>query len=453
MVSQVDVSLGFRPFAHQRAAHALRLAIRFLVLVWHRRAGKTVFAIVELVVAALSCTRERGRYGYICPQLKQAKGVAWDYLKAFAKQIPHTVVNEAELWVEFPNGSRVRLFGADNPDSLRGFYFDGIVMDEVADMRPQVWGEIIRPALADREGWAIFIGTPKGVNLFSELYYRAQEEDGWGTDLRRASETGVLSDTELAKARVEMSEAQYAQEMDCDFAASAENVLLKLDQVLAAQKRTVPESEYFYAPKVLGVDVACYGKDRSAIVPRQGCVALKPEVHRGLDTMELASAVAMLADRWAAEVIFVDQTGIGAGTTHRLRQLGYNVIGVDFGGKPVDPRFENKRAEMWWTMADWVKTTGCLPNLPDLAKELTAPTYTYRNKRGRLQLESKDEMRARGLPSPDVADGLACTFHTPLAPRGLQLPKHLQRKDEQRGDYDPFARSGGDYDPYSERNT
>lgn len=416
-MSAVTVDLGFAPWPHQRAAHALHLMVRFLVLVWHRRGGKTRWCIVELVLAALGCTKERGRYGYIAPQLKQAKGIAWDYLQALARLVPGTVINQSELSVEFPNGARVRLFGADNPDSFRGLYFDGIVLDEVADMKPNVWGEILRPALADREGWAVFIGTPKGFNMFSELYFRALKgEQGWACDLRRHSDTNALNPAEVEQARREMTPSQFAQEMECDFNASVDNVLLLLTDVLAAQERSLAMRDYTYAPKVLGVDVARYGDDKSVLFPRQGLVAFKPKVLDQADTMTVAAAVCFQCDTFKPDAVFIDVGGIGAGVVDRCQQLGYRVVPVNFAGKPAQARFENKRAEMWWEMAGWVRQGGCLPSHPRLTQDLVAPTFTYANKAGRLQLESKDDMRARGLPSPDFGDALACTFFAPVVP-------------------------------------
>lgn len=435
-VRELRVDLGFVPFAHQRDAHALREANRNVVLVWHRRAGKTVFAVMELLLAAVECKRERGRYAYLAPFLRQARDVAWAYLRSYARQIPFTNINESELAIELPNGARVRLYGADNPDALRGLYYDGIVLDEVADMRPEVWGEIIRPALADRQGWALFIGTPKGVNLFSELYYRAQKgESGWAAQLKRASDTGVIPAAELDSARREMSPAQWAQEMECDFAAASDDVLIRLDDVLAAQQRSVRESEISFAPKILGVDVARYGGDRSVLFPRQGLAAMPPTVVRGEDTMAVAARVAHAIDRWSPDAVFVDGGGVGGGVIDRLRQLGHGVVPVDFGGKPIDQRMENKRTEMWWLMAEWVKS-GCLPELPELAQDLTALRYTYANARGKLQLESKDDLRARGLPSPDLADALALTFAAPVASRE-QARRAQQRV--QGANFDPFA--------------
>jgi hypothetical protein len=431
---QVLVELPFTPYPHQRAAHELRRRARFVVLVWHRRAGKTVWAIVELVLSALRTSRQRARYAYVAPLLKQAKAVAWDYLKHFARCIPGTAINESELAVTFPHGAQVRLYGADNPDALRGIYLDGAVLDEVADMKPEVWGEILRPALADRQGWSVFIGTPKGINLFSELYYRAERgEDGWASDLKRASDTGVLPAEEIEAARQEMSPAQFAQEFEVDFHAAVEDTLIRLDAVLEAQRRHVAKESYDFAPRVLGVDVARYGGDRSCIFPRQGLCAFQPRVLRGADTMQVAAQVAEMNERWKPDAIFVDAGGLGAGVVDRLRQLRVDVVPVDFGGRPTEARFENKRAEMWWALAEWLKSGGCLPDLQELQKDLCAPRYTFSNARGKVQLESKEAMRERGLPSPDVGDALALTFAFPVTPRHQRAATPVNR-----GEYDPF---------------
>ena len=193
---------------------------RFNVLVAHRRFGKTVFCINELIKKALECKLKDGRYGYLAPQLGQAKDIAWMYLKRYALVIPGATANEAELRVDFPNGARIRLYGAENPERMRGGYFDGIVLDEYAQIAPRVFPEIIRPMLADRQGWAIFIGTPMGENQFAEIYRLAQQDDVWFAALFKASETGVVPQVELDAARRMMTDDQYAREFECSFAAS-----------------------------------------------------------------------------------------------------------------------------------------------------------------------------------------------------------------------------------------
>jgi hypothetical protein len=144
-MSEQRVSTGYVPRPWQLEVH--NDLKRFSVLVVHRRGGKTVLAVNLLIDAALRCKKPMGRFGYIAPLLKQARQIAWDYVQHFTAEIPGMHYNQQAMVATFPNGARVSLFGADNPDSLRGLYFDGVVMDEVADMRPQVWGEVIRPAL------------------------------------------------------------------------------------------------------------------------------------------------------------------------------------------------------------------------------------------------------------------------------------------------------------------
>jgi phage terminase large subunit len=192
---------------------------RWACIVAHRRAGKTVACINELLTRALATRKENGRYAYVAPFYKQAKTIAWEYLKRYGQPIIRKI-NESELWVELINGSRIYLFGADNPDALRGLYLDGVVLDEYADMRPSVWGAIIRPLLADRKGWAIFIGTPKGHNAFYQIHKLAKEDSGWFSLVLRASESKLLADEELEDARKTMTEDQYEQEFECSFEAA-----------------------------------------------------------------------------------------------------------------------------------------------------------------------------------------------------------------------------------------
>lgn len=198
---------------------------RFNVLVCHRRFGKTVMAINHLLDETLNCKKPRPRFAYIAPFRTQAKTVAWDYLKHYTNPIPGREWNESELRCDLPGGGRVTLFGADNADALRGQYFDGVVLDEFGDMAPRVWSEVIRPALSDRMGWAIFIGTPKGPNHFADLYqcdgdYKEAVGEDWFRATYKASETGIVNERELKEARTTMTRAQYEQEFECSFMAA-----------------------------------------------------------------------------------------------------------------------------------------------------------------------------------------------------------------------------------------
>lgn len=228
----IRISTGYDPRPEQEALH--RALKRFNVLVCHRRFGKTVLAINEMVDRALGCERDHPRFAYIAPFYRQAKQVAWDYMKQFTAELPDMAARETELRIDFAGGRRLQLFGADNPDALRGMYFDGVVFDEFAMMPGRIWSEVVRPALADRGGWAIFIGTPKGRNSFHHLYTSAlkamaeaaeDEESGsdsceWFAALRPVSRTGVIPVGELASARREMSPEEYDQEFECSFHAA-----------------------------------------------------------------------------------------------------------------------------------------------------------------------------------------------------------------------------------------
>ena len=195
---------------------------RFNVVVCHRRFGKTVFAINELIkscVGAIQQGKPAPRYAYIAPLFKQAKTVSWDELKRLCAVFPDAKFNEAELRADFL-GARIQLYGADNPDTLKGIYLDGVVSDEYAQMNPKMFTEVIRPALSDRKGFAIFIGTPKGKNEFYDLYHAAPEKKGWARFLYKASETGILDDEELELAKQDMPETEYEQEYECSWSAA-----------------------------------------------------------------------------------------------------------------------------------------------------------------------------------------------------------------------------------------
>jgi phage terminase large subunit len=193
---------------------------RWAVLVCHRRAGKTVATICDTIRRAITENKPDARYAYIAPYYAQAKNIAWDYLLRFAE--PAIVkANQSELWVELVNGAKIRLFGADNPDALRGLYLDGAVLDEYADMKPRLWGEIIRPLLTDRKGWATFIGTPKGHNTFYDIYqYATIHRDEWYSKVLRASQSNLIDQDELDDALKSMSIDQYQQEFECSFEAA-----------------------------------------------------------------------------------------------------------------------------------------------------------------------------------------------------------------------------------------
>lgn len=205
----------FIPFHARSQSRAL--------LIVHRRGGKTVACVNDLVDKALRTHKPDAFFAYVGPFAKQTAQVAWKYLKDAVRKIPGHKIHDTKKQVELPSagGSRstIGLFGADNPDSLRGMYFDGIVLDEVADMKGSVWNEVIQPALMDRHGWAVFIGTPKGKNFFYKLYEKAKLNPKWFVLVLKASESSLLSQRLMDEYKAEVDEDTYEQEMECSFTA------------------------------------------------------------------------------------------------------------------------------------------------------------------------------------------------------------------------------------------
>ena len=211
------LATGYEPREPQREIHKAVKENRWTVAVAHRRMGKTVAAINQLIHSALKCEKKNPQFAYIAPTYGQAKRIAWNYLVDYTRPLGGTA-NVSELRVDFM-GRRISLYGADNPDSIRGIYLDGVVIDEIGDVHPSLFTEVIRPALSDRLGWALFIGTPKGANHFKELRDFADDDsnDGWALREFKASETGLIPEQELDDARKAMGDNKYEQEFEVSF--------------------------------------------------------------------------------------------------------------------------------------------------------------------------------------------------------------------------------------------
>ena len=239
-----EIRIPYTPRSMQADLHKQLSVKRWGVVVCHRRFGKTVMAINHLLRDAILSDKTNPRYAYIAPTYRQAKNVAWDYLKQFAGAIPMVRFHETELRCDLPNGSRIQLLGAENPDSLRGIYLDGAVLDEMADMPESLFPEVIRPALSDRKGWALFIGTPKGHNAFYELFEAAQAQDDWYTKVYKASETGILDDEELGAARAMMSPDQFEQEFECSWVANVPGAIYGKELQEVSEKGRITDVPY-----------------------------------------------------------------------------------------------------------------------------------------------------------------------------------------------------------------
>ncbi len=431
------IDLGYHPRAWQAICHADRS--RFRVIVLHRRAGKTVLATMELLDAALKFDKELGLFLYIAPFLAQAKNIAWGMLKHRISPLIQSggaTVNESELTIEFQhNGAKIKLAGGDHPDGLRGIRVDGAVIDEVAQTKSELWADVVQPALSDRKGWVIFVGTVNGVNLFSELYAKAKSgSPGWSGHLFTVYQTGAIDADEVARLKADMSPTSFAREYMNDFGASGDDQLMSVEEIEDACRVVYKPGENDYAPRIIGVDPARFGGDASAIIKRQGLQMYDPISFNGMDNMALADQVAYHISSWQPDAVFID-AGAGSGVIDRLRQMSHTVIEVNFGGKPSNPRYKNKKAEMCFSLKEWVASGGAIPNHMRLKQDMATPCYWY-DTAGKICIEDKAAIKARGLPSTDYLDAAILTVANPVAKKGrvIEGPAPIVKP------YDPFDR-------------
>ena len=216
------IIIPYTPRAQQLSLHNNQR--RFNVWVIHRRFGKTVFAINNMIRNLLTCRQRNPHGAYVCPNFTQAKRVAWVYCKEYVANLPGLTINNSELKISFGDGCELMMLGAEKADSLRGIYLDDCVIDETAQINPTAWTEVIRPALADREGSCTFLGTPKGSgNLFHDLYHRAPDlGDEWARALIKYSDSNIIPPKEILALQREMSEDEFNQEFNCSWNAAIE---------------------------------------------------------------------------------------------------------------------------------------------------------------------------------------------------------------------------------------
>ena len=342
-----------------------------------------------------------------------------------------------------------------NTEAFAGLHNQGkrilVIFDEGSSIPDVIW-EVTEGALTDRDTqiiWMVFGNPTRNKGRFRECFTGGRFAHRWSSAAIDSRDVPISNKDQLAR-----WVADYGE--DSDFVrvrvrgifprVDAES-FIAFDLATGAVEREIIAQG---GAVVLGVDVGRFGDDPSVIYPRCGRDAItRPvEIFYGEDTMTTAGRVAASFLRHGATICMVDEGGVGGGVVDRLRQLRIPVIGVDFGSKADGfsadgVKYANKRAEIWGAMKEWL-ATGSLANIVVgenivLTDELTAPTYTLTAKEA-IQLESKKEMRARGVPSPNVADALACTF---AFPSFEYVPDLRQEKEKPTvaPDYDPFAKS------------
>ena len=209
--------LPYKPRAQMEAFHQRNQ--RFAFLICHRRFGKTVACIAELIIRALYTKKKSAQYAYICPFRTQAKAVAWNYLVEMTLGIA-TDVKVSELSITLPNGAKIWLSGSDNVNALRGLYLDGAVIDEFAQCRPDLLEAVIMPCLLDRKGWLVIIGTAYGrLNQFFNYYEKSRDDPEWFHADIKVYDSSVIPTEEIIRIKDAVSDAKFRQEFMNDFSA------------------------------------------------------------------------------------------------------------------------------------------------------------------------------------------------------------------------------------------
>jgi phage terminase large subunit len=431
------ITIPYSPWPLQRVLHDALDDHRWAVAVCHRRFGKTVLAINQLLKCALLCQKDRPRFAYIAPYRNQAKDAAWAYLKHYSNVIPGVTVNETELSVDLPNGGRVRIYGGDNEEGLRGIYLDGVVLDEYGTMTRTIWGEVIRPLLSDRQGWAFFIGTPNGRNQFYELIHGdgqkwtgAKNTSGWFCVEYRASQTGILPDDELEDARRTMTEDQYLQEYECSFEAAVKGAVFAREMNAARESGRI--TRVAHEPRVpvdtswdLGIDDAMAVWFSQTLPGGEiRLLAYYENNGRGLDHY-----VGVLRDtaqrfnftygeHYFPHDVAVKELGTGVSRLETLRTMGlYAVIPVQ--KMALDDSIN--AARMLFPRC-WFNETGCEKGIDALRN--------YRWK------EATKNQTGRTLPVHDWASHGADAFRT-LACAPQRVDKLISQANKLRYDLDP----------------
>lgn len=244
-----EVQIPYTPRPLQREVGKLCRQKRFGVLVCHRRFGKTVLGVNVNQQTALMTEKPRPRTAYIGPTYRQGKSVAWDYMQFYARPIPGQKPNQSELKIDYPNEGQARIYGADNPDALRGIYLDRAVLDEFGLHPAKTFSEVIGPTLVDRGGSALFLGTPNGKNQFFEIAQHAKQREAqgdpeWFFREYKASQTGLLDAAYLEQAKQLMTADEYAQEFECSFEAAVKGAIFARELEQARTENRITRVPY-----------------------------------------------------------------------------------------------------------------------------------------------------------------------------------------------------------------
>jgi len=421
----INLPYNFTPRKYQiPLLDAMDSGCRHAMIVWNRRSGKDKTCFNIMVKKAWERV---GAYYYIMPTYKQGRDAIWEQMDKVSGfpmvgHVPAEILagkNNVDMKLRLKNGSIIQIMGTDKTiENLRGTNPLGIVYSEFSLQRQDAW-DVMRPILTENKGWVIMNMTPKGKAHHSyKMWTLARSNKDWFTELLTIEDTGVMTmedyDAEIASG---MAPELARQEFFSDWLATNLAQFIPYDVASMAARREYDDNDLRYSPTIMGVDVARYGDDSSVIYVRKGLKTLDYQTYRHMDTMHIASMVMEMSAQYREDAIFVDVVGVGAGVVDRLKQLGKHPIEANGACRSVNnKRFYNKRAEMWQNMKEWLMNGGSIPNDKDLIEQLIGIEYGFTS-RDQQFMERKEDMKGRGMVSPDIADALAMTFYAPVQGR------------------------------------
>lgn len=397
--------------------------------VWHRKSGKTLTLLNFTVKKAFE---RKGTYYHCFPEYGQGRKVLWDGMdnegnKYLDNHIPPEIrksINKAEMKIELCNGSIWQIIGADNYDSLVGPNPIGLVLDEwaVSPRYPQAWN-YFRPILAQNNGWAVFVYTPRGRNHGWDTYQMSLTNPEWFSQLLTVDDTKAVAKSAIeAERRAGMPESMIQQEFYCSFLASVEGVLIPFEFIQSALRRDI---KYDGLGNIAGYDSARFGDDRNAVVIRKAGVITHIDRWVGMDLVQSSGKIINMYRNKLFDIVAMDVIGIGAGVYDMVKSAGVPCVAVNVSeSSSYDGRFRRLRDELWWKFREWFTSQSCsisraIPQeiRDEFVADIQDIRYKFSDMGNLIEVESKKEMKKRLGFSPDLGDAACNTFHPSVESR------------------------------------
>lgn len=458
-----EEQLNFRPDPWQRRffdafPHSPRMALQAC-----KGPGKT--AALSVVAWNFLATRPFPKIGATSITGDNLRDCLWAEMARWQRESPFLIANftwtaakifenrhPEEWWMSFRTWSRTAN-DEQQESTLAGLHapYCMALLDESGGMPKSLMAAAEGVLTAEKEGHVIQAGNP--LMLEGPLYAAATNERHlWWREEITADPDDPNRATRVPVQWAREQISKYGRDNPWvlanvfgRFPKASINSLISLDDLEAARGRHLHPRAYEWAPRILGGDVARFGDDQTILYPRQGLAYFDPLIMAKADTVQVAGHWGEKVNQWGAQSVQVDGTGgYGAGVIDLMRDNGFTITEVQFAGEPLDPKFLNKRAEIWWLLCENIKGGASIPDDKMLIGDLSTATYTYR--KDKIMVEEKDQMKLRIGRSPDHADAAACTHAFPVAlPRStaeaLSVFDMNRSVGKSLADYDPLDRA------------